>query len=836
MTETDDLQLVRDFAERQSEAAFAELVRRHVNLVYSVALRQTANAHAAEEITQAVFIIFARKAGSLGHKTILSGWLYQTARLTAANFLRTERRRTAREQEAYMQSLSNESGPDAWRQIAPLLEDAMAKLGEKDRDAVVLRFLEGKSLYEVGVALGASEDAAKMRVNRALEKLRKIFSKRGVMLSAATLAASLAANSTAAAPTGFVAALSAGAVKGAVLGGSTFALVNGTLKIMAWAKYKMAIGFGAAALITGGAVTTALLLKQPPSPPTPVVTASRVDSAPVAPAPQPPAVRDPFTPTAHMTLGVPPGAVALQPDGKLLVGTTLSGWFVDERAGVIGSYRRGVMRLNADGTLDRSFFCEVDDQGVCDPARAKLDLLPDGSLLASGLFNSVSGKPRPGFAKFLTDGRLEETFAPTSGTTNKFARTYLPGGVYPAALLSDGSVAVLSPRAEGPRAPYPLTTYRLDATGRRIAAAETNSASFEFSRPSGLIMTLGELGFLARRPVDWTRETPGTKRKFYFPNGEQPPVTDLPFDQWNEPPTARQGAIVLKALFDESPLELCRYAVRLPDGGFILAVGVEARHGLIAGGSFMRFDKDWRPDLTFTNRYDADVRSCINLKLQKDGKLLVAGLVGKFNGENFPGLVRLEKDGSVDRTFHCESGGPTVGDAELTALQQRVMGMALQKDDRIVIAGYFNKVNDVEVPHLARLNPDGSLDETFRTPFTSWEGLKQWRRVPVLSLTKARTAPRVDSSVKPNEATSASEGVTAPQTVLITSLRLENGVAVIQFSGNPRQVYILQAGNSLDSAAWKNLSTNGANAAGMGMFRDESAKGQPMRFYRLATP
>jgi hypothetical protein len=90
--------------------------------------------------------------------------------------------------------------------------------------------------------------------------------------------------------------------------------------------------------------------------------------------------------------------------------------------------------------------------------------------------------------------------------------------------------------------------------------------------------------------------------------------------------------------------------------------------------------------------------------------------------------------------------------------------------------------------------------------------------------------------VKPNEATSASEGVTAPQTVLITSLRLENGVAVIQFSGNPRQVYILQAGNSLDSAAWKNLSTNGANAAGMGMFRDESAKGQPMRFYRLATP
>src|SRR6185295_404956 len=107
MTETEDIQLVREFAERQSEAAFGELVRRHVNLVYSVALRQTANSHHAEEITQAVFIILARKAGSLGRKTILSGWLYQTARLTAANFLRTERRRAVREQEAYMQSLTN---------------------------------------------------------------------------------------------------------------------------------------------------------------------------------------------------------------------------------------------------------------------------------------------------------------------------------------------------------------------------------------------------------------------------------------------------------------------------------------------------------------------------------------------------------------------------------------------------------------------------------------------------------------------------------------------------------------------------------------------------------
>ena len=180
MPELDDIELLAQYARDNSEAAFATLVTRHVNLVYSTALRNAGNPHAAEEITQAVFIILARKARSLSPQTILSGWLYQTARLTAANFLRAEIRRQHREQEAYMQSLLNEPEPNVWPQIAPLLDAAMAGLGEKDRNAVVLRFFENKSLGEVGRALGASEDAAKMRVNRALDKLRKFFSKRGV--------------------------------------------------------------------------------------------------------------------------------------------------------------------------------------------------------------------------------------------------------------------------------------------------------------------------------------------------------------------------------------------------------------------------------------------------------------------------------------------------------------------------------------------------------------------------------------------------------------------------------------------------------------------------------
>ena len=161
MADANDMQLLQDYYRQGLEEAFAALVERHINLVYSVALRQVGNAAHAEEITQAVFVILARKAARLRPGIVLEAWLHETTRLTALSFLRGERRRQFREQEAYMQSVLQESADiSAWKQLAPLLDEALSRLGEKDRAAVVLRFFKDKSLRDIAAALRISEAAA----------------------------------------------------------------------------------------------------------------------------------------------------------------------------------------------------------------------------------------------------------------------------------------------------------------------------------------------------------------------------------------------------------------------------------------------------------------------------------------------------------------------------------------------------------------------------------------------------------------------------------------------------------------------------------------------------
>jgi RNA polymerase sigma factor (sigma-70 family) len=268
MHDASDMELLRDYDRQGSEAAFAELVRRHINLVYSTALRHIGIAAHAEEITQAVFIILAHKAAGLRADTILEGWLHETTRLTALSFMRGERRRQFREQEAYMQSTLQENNDAAtWNQLAPLLDEAVSRLGKKDRDAVMLRFFKDKSLREVAAALNVNEAAAQRRVHRAVEKLRGFFARRGVVLPAAALTTAISANSVQAAPVALAKSVTAVAIaKGAAASGSTLTLIKGALKIMAWTKVKTAIVVSAVILAAAGTATLTIKhMVQPPA-------------------------------------------------------------------------------------------------------------------------------------------------------------------------------------------------------------------------------------------------------------------------------------------------------------------------------------------------------------------------------------------------------------------------------------------------------------------------------------------------------------------------------------------------------------------------------------------
>src|SRR5690348_12483886 len=180
--ETDN-QLLESYAKNGSELAFRELVERRINLVHSAALRESGgDVSFAEDITQAVFSELARNASALARHPALSGWLYTCVRRMSATVRRAEHRRQRREQEAFTmnQLLRSDPTDNLWQQVRPLLDDVMHELSEEDRTAVVLRFFEGRSLKEIGTALGLTENAARMRVERSIERLRGCLSQRGV--------------------------------------------------------------------------------------------------------------------------------------------------------------------------------------------------------------------------------------------------------------------------------------------------------------------------------------------------------------------------------------------------------------------------------------------------------------------------------------------------------------------------------------------------------------------------------------------------------------------------------------------------------------------------------
>jgi len=207
-----DTELLRDYATTGSEAAFGEIVRRYADLVYSAALRQVGVSEQARDVAQTVFVDLARKARSISPNTLLIGWLHHGARLAALAELRSDRRRLDRERQAMDLLNSPPDNLSDWSALCPVLDEAIASLGEEDRHAVLLRFFKKESLAAVGAALDLSDDAAQKRVSRALDKLRQFFAQLGIHTTASALAAMLTANAIQGAPSNFAVALTAGAL------------------------------------------------------------------------------------------------------------------------------------------------------------------------------------------------------------------------------------------------------------------------------------------------------------------------------------------------------------------------------------------------------------------------------------------------------------------------------------------------------------------------------------------------------------------------------------------------------------------------------------------------
>ncbi len=255
MSMAESATLLRNYAETGSDETFGQLVARYFDLVYSAARRLTGgDAHLAQDVAQAVFTDLARKAKTLPPDVYLSGWLYRHTCFTASKTVRGERRRQTRERQAVEMNPPNEPSDAVWQQLAPVLEEAMSGLNNEDRDAIVMRFFERQTFRTVGETMGTGEDGARKRVERALEKLRGFFGRRGVAVSAVSLAGVLSSQAVTTAPAGLAAVVTTASLAGAAAAGGGAGLI--LMKFMTLTNLKIAAATVAAGMATAIAVQT----------------------------------------------------------------------------------------------------------------------------------------------------------------------------------------------------------------------------------------------------------------------------------------------------------------------------------------------------------------------------------------------------------------------------------------------------------------------------------------------------------------------------------------------------------------------------------------------------
>ncbi len=257
ITMTDSRTLLAEYVETGSEPAFRELVTRYLGLVYAAAVRlMEGDRHLAEDVAQTVFADLARSARELPPRVMLGGWLHRRACHVAATILRSERRRQSRERKAVEMSALQDHSETNLDRIAPILDEAINRLGADDRTSIVLRFFEQSDFRAIGRALGTNEDAAQKRVSRALEKLHLHLKHRGFTFSVATLGTALASEAVIATPAGLAAGISAAALASAAATGGPSLIL---LEIITMTKLKLGI---ISALVVAGAAATLVIQQQ----------------------------------------------------------------------------------------------------------------------------------------------------------------------------------------------------------------------------------------------------------------------------------------------------------------------------------------------------------------------------------------------------------------------------------------------------------------------------------------------------------------------------------------------------------------------------------------------
>lgn len=595
----EDHELLAEYWQQGSDAAFTTLVGRYTDFVYSAASRQLNNRMLAEEVTQTVFLTLMRKAHRIRRNVPLAGWLHRATRFACLEIARAESRRRHREDgfgRSVAEGSSTEVSADPWEQAAPLLDEAIQSLSSREQETLFLRFFEDQSYRAIAEVHGETEAAAKKRVSRALERLRTFFARRGVLIAAATLGPALAARAIEPAPNTLTAQVGSLIGRDIAANPSLLKLVEQTLKAMTWSRWKWPLAASVAVL--------ALCLG--------VASRSYADEAG--------SLDRSFRPTTEFNLV---NAIVVQPDGKAVV----AGVFASTVGNPGPNVEQGIVRLNADGSRDRSF-ASFDEDIMAAALQA------DGKILVGGAWHRTNAVKRANISRLNPDGTLDPTFDPGPGTD-----------------------------WDGDR---PLIT-------RYVTKI--------IVQPDQRILVGGSFGRIAGEPMPGlARLHPdGTLDRSFVP-------TALPGDGFGRPVLQPDGKILAWAGYPSQSGGVVPHLVRLaPDGsldttfalsrktsrqpgdpsdflavqstGRILAVvQFDPRHALIRLHADGTRDKDFAPVIQWLGDPGNGVPTIEKVVVDSQDRILVTGRFTRVNGVERNGLCRLEPDGALDLGFAAGLG------------------------------------------------------------------------------------------------------------------------------------------------------------------------------------